>query len=78
MFEFSKSFEVEGRLIGQGAPVYLVAEAGVAHFGRLDKALALVDLAVKAQADAVKFQVFRTTELVSSAGADWIERLKSR
>ena len=44
--------------MGRDCPVYIIAEAGVAHFGREEKALRLVDLAVEGGADAVKFQIF--------------------
>jgi N-acetylneuraminate synthase/N,N'-diacetyllegionaminate synthase len=56
---------VAGRRIGEGAPVFVVAEAGVNHNG--DPALAerLVDAAADAGADAVKFQTFRAGALVS-------------
>jgi N,N'-diacetyllegionaminate synthase len=64
--------------VGQDEPVFIVAEAGVAHFGSLEKAKALVDLAVSAQADAIKFQIFRTNELISSESKDWQDRLRSR
>jgi len=46
---------------------YIIAEAGVNHNGNLDNALKLVDIAVKAGADAVKFQTFKTENLVSVA-----------
>ncbi|GAB7021546.1 N-acetylneuraminate synthase [Salidesulfovibrio brasiliensis] len=45
---------------------YIIAEAGVNHDGRLERALELVDVAADAGADAVKFQTFRSGDLVCS------------
>ncbi len=45
--------------------VYVIAEAGVNHNGSMILAKQLVDVAVAAGADAVKFQTFKTTNLVS-------------
>ncbi len=44
------------RLVGDGQPAYIIAEIGVNHNGFLDLALKLIDVAVDAGADAVKFQ----------------------
>jgi len=60
-------FSVGDRHIGGDARVFVVAEAGVNHNGDVALALALVDAAADAGADAVKFQTFRTDALVSRA-----------
>ena len=45
--------------------VFIVAEAGVNHNGDINLAKKLIDIAVKAGADAVKFQTFKTELCVS-------------
>lgn len=45
--------------------VYIIAEAGVNHNGSIDLAYKLIDLAVEANADAIKFQTFVTDSLVT-------------
>lgn len=45
--------------------VYIIAEAGVNHNGSLETAMQLVDVAVEAGADAVKFQTFKAENLVT-------------
>jgi N-acetylneuraminate synthase len=45
--------------------IYVIAEAGVNHNGSLDMARQLVEVAAEAGADAVKFQTFKASNLVS-------------
>jgi len=51
-----------GRVIGRGQPSYIIAEIGINHNGSLEIAKQLIDEAVAAKADAVKFQK-RTPEI---------------
>lgn len=48
-------------------PVYIIAEAGVNHNGNIDLAYKLIDIAVAADADAVKFQTFVADNLVTKS-----------
>jgi len=69
---------IGNKRIGMGGAVFVIAEGGVNHFGSVEKAKGLVDLAVDAGADAFKLQVFNTEKLVSRISPDWINRLKSK
>ena len=60
-----KAIEFAGRKIGPGYPCFVVAEAGVNHNGDVEVAKQLVDVAVDAGADAVKFQTFKAERVVS-------------
>jgi len=59
----------EAVIRAQGAPVYVIAEAGVNHSGDVRAALKMVDVAREAGANAVKFQAFRAAALVTAEAA---------
>ena len=42
---------------------YLIAEAGVSHFGSLEKAIKLLNASIDAKCDAFKIQVFNISVL---------------
>lgn len=48
---------------------FIIAEAGVNHNGSIDTARKLIDVAVDARADAVKFQTFKAENVVSRFAA---------
>ncbi|HEY2326954.1 MAG TPA: N-acetylneuraminate synthase family protein [Gaiellaceae bacterium] len=67
--------------------VFVVCEAGVTNYGEPELAHAQVDAAADARCDAVKFQAWRTRNLVSERvaerlsdelGRNWFERMASR
>lgn len=49
--------KIGNRYVGQGEPVYIIAEIGINHNGDPSLARKLIDESVKAGADAVKFQM---------------------
>jgi N-acetylneuraminate synthase/N,N'-diacetyllegionaminate synthase len=59
------TIEIAGHLIGNNNPCFIIAEAGVNHNGQLKMALQLVDAAVAAKVDAIKFQTFKAEAVIS-------------
>ena len=51
-----KTIRIGNRLIGEGYKVYIIAEAGINHQGDVQLGKALIDMAVAAGCDCVKFQ----------------------
>lgn len=58
-----KKVKIADKVIGDGEPVFITAEIGINHNGDINIAKELIDVAVDAGCDAVKFQK-RTIELV--------------
>lgn len=57
-----REVKIGDRLVGDGHPVFIVAELGINHNGSLEIAKRMIDAAVRAGVDAVKFQK-RTPEI---------------
>lgn len=77
-FNFNKTIKINNKAVGEGQPVFVIAEAGVNHFGSMDKAKRLIDVAVNSKADAFKIQVFKTENLISCESNEWRDRLKPK
>ena len=56
------SIKIGDREVGEGFPIYFVAEIGINHNGDIETAKQMIDVAVRNGVDAVKFQK-RTPEL---------------
>jgi N-acetylneuraminate synthase len=61
-FTLNREIKIGNRWIGDGHPTYIVAEVGINHNGDISIAKKMIDAAVHAGVDAVKFQK-RTPEL---------------
>lgn len=71
-------FMIGSRWVGEGAPVFVIAEAGVGHFGDMRLARQLVQLAAEAKADAFKTQIFDVEAMIANHATEWRERMRPR
>jgi len=60
---FNSEITINGRTIGSGYPVYIIAEMSANHGQDLEQAKALVRAAKEAGADAIKLQTYRADTL---------------
>lgn len=60
-----KTVQINGREVGDGQSVFVIAEAGSNHNRDINQAKRLIDVAAEAGADAVKFQTFSAETLYS-------------
>ena len=58
----AREMKIGNKVVGDGHPTYVIAEIGINHNGDVDLAKQMIDAAVAAEADAVKFQK-RTPEV---------------
>jgi len=74
---FKEDFKIGNRQIGLKYPCFVIAEAGSNHNGDLSQALRLIDVALQAGADAVKFQLFTADRLYPRLNrtADYLSKM---
>ena len=61
---FKQEFSIGNKWIGQRHSTFIIGEAGVNHNGDISIAKKLIDVAISAGVDAVKFQSFKPEELI--------------
>jgi N,N'-diacetyllegionaminate synthase len=61
---FEKEIKLGNKIISENSAVFIIAEAGVNHGGDMNIARQLIDIAVDAGVDAIKFQAFKTEHLI--------------
>ena len=61
---FKKNIKFSDQNIGEGNPVFLIAEIGINHNGDLNKAIDLIKAAKEAGADTAKLQTYVTEKRV--------------
>jgi len=72
-----KKIRIGDKIIGDGEPLYFIADIAANHDGDLNRAFKLIELAKAAGADAAKFQNFQASKIVSKYGFESLGRQKS-
>ena len=75
---FKSNLKIGPIQVGDGEPVLVIAEAGVSHFGSMDLAHQLLDLAIEAKADVFKTQFFDVDQMFVDSCIEWKDRLRGR
>lgn len=64
MMYFEEIIRINEKTISKSGKTFIIAEAGVNHNGNMNIAKEMIDVALDAGADAVKFQTFKTEDLI--------------
>jgi N-acetylneuraminate synthase/N,N'-diacetyllegionaminate synthase len=87
MYHRRKKVKLGKKLVGKGEPTFIIVEGGVTNYGSFSLAKKQANAAVRAKGNSVKFQAWKTENLVSKKastnlakelGYDWFKRLKER
>lgn len=73
----NKVISIGDRKVGEGQPVFVIAEAGVNHNGDVELAIKLIREAKKSGADCVKFQTFKADRIVTQTSPKAAYQLKT-
>jgi len=77
------NIKIGERVIGEGCPTFVIAEMSANHAGSFENAIALIDAAKRAGADAVKLQTYRadtitldchTADFLIPQSSPWADR----
>ncbi|MFO8015864.1 MAG: N-acetylneuraminate synthase family protein [Candidatus Woesearchaeota archaeon] len=68
--QYPKPVRINGKSIGPGQPVFVIAEVGINHQGDINIAKQLVDVAAISGADCVKFQKRTPEKMLTKAGLE--------
>jgi len=66
------SFDIAGKPIGPGRPVFVIGEISANHGGHMDHALTLIDHIADAGGDAAKIQTYRADTMTVDADTPWL------
>ncbi len=69
--DMNTCFEINGRRIGAGSPVYVVAEVSANHNQDFDQAVRIVHTAREAGADAIKLQTYTPDTLTIDCNSEY-------
>lgn len=73
-----KKIKIGNRIIGEGYPPFVIAEAGINHNGEIEKAHAMIKAAKEVGADAVKFQTFKAEEFISDSNLTYTYKFQGQ
>jgi len=68
-----RTVKIGSKNVGGESPCYTIAEAGANHDGDVEKAFRLIDAAVEAKADSIKFQTYTARRLVTKTAPKYWE-----
>ena len=72
-----KKIKIGNKVVGEGKPTFIIAEAGSNHDGKLEQAKKLIDIAAESCADAIKFQAFKADKIFNTVkNKDIVDKLK--